>query len=82
VGLIALSCIQASSKVLAVTDAPSALTEIRHALNRLWAAPFMSFMEASNLSDKILSFASSLPGYNEVALELIGDSDVAKSSPT
>jgi hypothetical protein len=83
VGLVALACMQKSSNVGAVTDAPRALAEIRHALNRLWAAPFMSFMEASNLSDQIMSADAEavVPGYNEIALELIGDAEVTARDP-
>jgi hypothetical protein len=79
VGLVSMSALKAFSTNEAVVDTPELPDVIRKAVTRLAAAPFMDFGAACMLSDEIevASKCSSLPGYNELASELIADAAVS-----
>jgi hypothetical protein len=79
-GLIVLKCFQAVTAIVAVTDAPNLAGVIKHELQRTWAAPFIDFDDACAIADVIEETAGSmvLPGYNELAAELLGDAAVSE----
>lgn len=78
-GLIALKCFQSLCEIKAIVDAPEAIDVMQRAMRRIWAAPFMSFDEASDLSSLIEDSVAGLTlvSYNELANELIGDAFVS-----
>jgi hypothetical protein len=81
-GLVSLKCFQALCEIKAIVDAPEAIDVMARALRRIWAAPFMSFDEASDLSSTIEDSVGGLTlvGYNELANELIADASVSDSA--
>jgi hypothetical protein len=81
-GLVSLKCFQALCEIKAIVDAPEAIDLMTRALRRIWAAPFMSFDEASDLSSMIEDSVGGLTlvGYNELADELIADASISDSA--
>jgi hypothetical protein len=76
-GLIVLKCFQAAASVHAITGAKSMPAVIKRALQRIWSAPFMKFETACEIADQIDTLGPFvLPGYTELAAELLGDAAV------
>jgi hypothetical protein len=82
IGLVISKCWQAASAVKAVTDAPQLPTALKRTLQRIFSSPFMKFEEACDIVTKIEDVASplSLPGYDELANELIGSAWYSKQN--
>ncbi len=81
-GIIALKCFQALCEIKAIVDAPQSIEVMKHVVQRIWAAPFMAFDEASDLSSMIEDSVGglTLAGYNELVDELIGDASVSDNA--
>jgi len=82
IGLIVFKCFQAVCAAKAVTDAPRLVEALRHALEEIWAAPYLDFDRACEIVSEIESAGGvlALPGYNELANELIGDTTAYQES--
>lgn len=77
IGLLLMKCFQVASKITTITDAPRIPDALANVLTRLWSAPFMDFLDACSIADKLEKTAGLvvLPSYHSLAAELIGDAD-------
>ena len=84
VGLITLTCYEAATATLAITDRPDLPSQLTMALRKIRARPFMSFDEASEICDPIREYSAVGPpaGFNELVRLLLGDDDVTETSQT
>ena len=73
VGVIVLAALEATSRVVAIVDAPELPPACVAALNRLWAAPFMDFAEAADLAHSIEVAAKTegMTAFNALVDELL-----------
>lgn len=73
IGVIVLAALEATSKVVAIVDAPELPAACVTALSRLWAAPFMDFAEAAVLARAIQVAAKTegMRAFNALVDELL-----------
>ncbi len=79
-GIVSFSALECISKVATVTDSPNLVPALANAFKRLWAAPFMPIGETSSLCQSMERAVSgaSLPGYDALVAELLGNCETSK----